>query len=499
MPPSASKTSPNNATGLSVSYKSTEGIDELSVLPDAIITTDAAYIIKGFNEIVAKEYGFASIQAHGKPLFDLVKFELFGTNLKSAKKDLVRNGYWKGDVLFNHNGKKIIFSTSCNLIKDATGQVAAIIFTARNISERISTENELAFALNKNNENDKMYERYHFAINANSDAIWDMDIATGTVYRSDSFSLFSGYQKNEIIPTLDWFFDKLHAQDQHKIKETIDYCMANNVTNWENEYRFQIADGSYRHLLDKAHGIYEAGKLIRVIGAMQDITERKKLEAQLLHEQVQKQKMINQATIKAQEKERNRICGELHDNVNQLLMSAKLHICVAKNKGDAENELLEKANEYLLMAVEEIRSLSKTLTSAVIANVGLQKSIGDIAATMLLLKNIQVHQYLSDEVVAQLTTDQQLMVYRIFQEQSNNILKYAETNEAIISLKMVNQQAELIISDNGKGFDKSVQKATGLGFINIFNRVDAYNGKVDIITAPGNGCTLLINFPITES
>jgi signal transduction histidine kinase len=220
------------------------------------------------------------------------------------------------------------------------------------------------------------------------------------------------------------------------------------------------------------------------------------LEAQLLHEQVQKQKMINQAIIKAQEKERNRICGELHDNVNQLLMSAKLHICVAKNKGDGQAELLEKANEYLLMAVEEIRKLSKTLTSTVITNIGLQKSIADIAATMLLLKNIKLHTTIGDEVVAKLSAEQQLMVYRIIQEQRNNILKYAETNEAIISLKEVDRSVELIISDNGKGFDKTEQKATGIGFINIFNRVDAYNGKAEIVTSPGNGCTLIINFPI---
>jgi two-component system, NarL family, sensor histidine kinase UhpB len=249
-------------------------------------------------------------------------------------------------------------------------------------------------------------------------------------------------------------------------------------------------------LLDRANAIYEEGKLTRVIGAMQDITERKKLEAQLLHEQVQKQKMINQATIKAQEKERNRICGELHDNVNQLLMSAKLHVCVAKSRGEGQSELLEKANEYLLMAVEEIRGLSRTLSSTVITSIGLQKSIADIAATMLLLKNIQLHIYINNEAVAKLSAEKQLMVYRIIQEQSNNILKYAETNEAIISLKEVDQNIELIISDNGKGFDKSEQKASGIGFVNIFNRVDAYNGKVAIIASPGHGCTLIINFPI---
>ena len=343
---------------------------------------------------------------------------------------------------------------------------------------------------------DKMFERYTFAINASSDAIWDLDISTQTIYRSETFNAFTGYSKEQISCTLDWFFEKIHPQDKNRIRSNVDNCLKNNVTHWENEYRFQISDGSYRHLLDKAYAIYEDGKITRVIGAMQDMTQSKKLEAQLLHEQVQKEKMVNQAIILAQEKERNRISGELHDNVNQLLMSAKLHINVAKNRAEGETELLDKATQYLLMAVEEIRSLSKKLNTSVITNIGLQNSIDEIAASMLLLKNIKLVSFIKAESAAKMSPDQQMMVYRILQEQSNNILKYSEAKEAVISLKEVNKNFELIISDSGKGFDKNERKSNGIGFINIFNRVDAYNGNVEIITSPGNGCTLLIHFPI---
>ncbi|MEO5889257.1 MAG: PAS domain S-box protein [Ferruginibacter sp.] len=733
---------------LSVSYKSAAAKTEPgNSIPEAIIITDANFIVKSFNDVAASVYGFKSLAAHGRQLFSMVEFNMVGTTLPDAIKDLFEKGYWKGDLIYNHYDRKLIFSTCCSLVRDQHGIAASIVISTHNISEGLEQEKELAIAENKyhtlieslsegvilinangtigaankkaaeilgltegelkdrvlssahwqtvredgsefpsseypatvtlqtgkennnvviglertdgkkvwlsvnsrpifeehrplpvavvisiaditevkemnerlfenellfrtfmknspmlgwicdeagnlvygnpgfldivgtskevtgknklgsplsanvfatitkrnrkvlqtgkpviteeelinedgtsryylshwfllplkNNkklvgghaveitdkkkarkEIDKMYERYHFAINASSDAIWDLDPATGFIYLSDTFNIFSGYNTADIIPTSDWFFEKIHPQDHKRIRANMDYCLKNSVVNWEIEYRFMFADGTYRHLLDKVHAIYEDGKLTRVIGAMQDISERKKLEAQLLHEQVQKQKMINKATIKAQEKERNRICGELHDNVNQLLMSAKLHICVAKNKTIGQSELLEKANQYLLMAVEEIRGLSKRLTSTIITTAGLQKSIADIAATMLLLKNIQLHTYISDDVIKKLSPEQQLMVYRIIQEQSNNILKYAETNEAIISLKEADENVELIISDNGKGFDKTSQKVNGIGFINIFNRVDAYNGKVEIIASPGNGCTLVINFPLTE-
>ncbi len=495
----ATQTSVPSSAKLSVSYKSSEMRKEFKdSLPEAVIVTDPQFIIQGFNRIAATVYGIDIIGNRGKHLFDLVQPEMIGTTRADAIKDLFETGYWKGDIIFKPGNKKLIFSVCANLIKDESGVNSSVLVSAQNISKSIQQQHDLLLVENELKEIDKMYERYHFAVNASTDAIWDLDITAGTVYRSDRFNDFTGYKKAESLPTMDWFINKIHEQDRIRVKLYVDHCIENNVINWEIEYCFQIADGSFRHLLDKAQAIFEDGKLIRLIGAMQNITERKKLEAELLHEQVQKQKMINQAIIKAQEKERNRISGELHDNVNQLLMSAKLHICVAKNKKEEPNELLEKANEYLLMAVEEIRNLSKKLTSTLITNVGLQKSIADIAATMLLLKNIQLHSYINDDVVEKLSAEQQLMVYRIIQEQSNNILKYAETNEAIISLKEVNQNVELIISDNGVGFDKTHQKANGIGFINIFNRVNAYNGKVEIITAPGEGCTLVINFPLTE-
>jgi two-component system sensor histidine kinase UhpB len=342
----------------------------------------------------------------------------------------------------------------------------------------------------------KANERFSYALKASSDAIWDMDVLTNSIYRSENFSLLTGYKKDEIEPTLEWFLNKIHPDHKERVQTNVEYCLNNKLTHWENEYKFKIADGSYRHLLDKAFAIYENSRLIRVIGGIQDITESKKLEFRLVYEQVQKQKLINKATIQAQEKERNRISRELHDNVNQLLMSAKLHIGAAKKSDEGNTDLLEKAAAYILMAVEEIRDLSKELNSSLLTNVGLQKSIDDIAGNMKLLHEVILKSDIDTNLIAKLSDDQLLMVYRIIQEQTNNILKYAECTQAFISLQGNENNAKLIISDNGKGFDKKNQEASGIGFINIFNRVDAYNGKSEIITSPGNGCALHISFPI---
>ncbi len=343
---------------------------------------------------------------------------------------------------------------------------------------------------------DKMHERFTYVVNASSDAIWDLDLRTNEIYRSDAFSKISGYAKEEIQPTLEWWFDKIHPEDKARVNTKVEADLARCSSNWEDEYRFQHADGSYRHIHDKGFTIYENNIPTRQIGSMQDITERKKLEARLLSEQVQKQKLVNQATINAQEEERNRISGELHDNVNQLLISSRLHIGVAKNNPENQTELLNKATEYLLMAVEEIRALSKKMNSHIVASVGLFESISDIVFNMQKINKIEAGMDIDEELIATLSAEQQLMVFRIVQEQTNNIIKHAQAKGVFISLKQKDSNINLIISDDGKGFDKDTQKMKGLGFVNIFNRVDAYNGKVDIISSPGGGCMLDICFPL---
>ncbi|HMO61414.1 MAG TPA: PAS domain S-box protein [Ferruginibacter sp.] len=347
-------------------------------------------------------------------------------------------------------------------------------------------------------ESRKANERYAYALKASSDAIWDMDVQSGAIYRSDNFTTLTGYTGAQIEATLEWFMKKIHPEDRYRVQSNVDFCMKSNLTNWQNTYRFKTADGSYRHFLDKAFAIYENGKLARVIGGIQDMTQSKKLELQLVQEQVQKQRAINKATIQAQELERNRIGRELHDNVNQLLISAKLNIGAAKSLKEDNTELLEKAAAYILMAVEEIRTLSKQLNSSVLTTLGIEKSMEDIAQT-LVLNEITPRINFDTNVLKKLSNDQMLMLYRIIQEQTNNIIKYAECTEATYSLQKKEHNAELIISDNGKGFDKNKKQASGIGFINIFNRAHVYNGKAEIITSPGNGCTLQISIPLQQA
>ena len=102
------------------------------------------------------------------------------------------------------------------------------------------------------------------------------------------------------------------------------------------------------------------------------------------------------------------------------------------------------------------------------------------------------HKDFNEEFLAE---DIRLMLFRIIQEQIKNIIKYAEASVILIRLITDEGQAMLVISDNGKGFDLLKTKR-GLGLNNIMNRPELFNGKAEIRTAPGQGCTIIVAIPI---
>ncbi len=91
------------------------------------------------------------------------------------------------------------------------------------------------------------------------------------------------------------------------------------------------------------------------------------------------------------------------------------------------------------------------------------------------------------------------MLFRIIQEQVNNVLKHAEASNLIIALITDGDTIDLTISDDGNGFEpEMIRSKKGVGLSNITSRAELFNGKVNITTAPRQGCTLNINIPISN-
>jgi len=224
-----------------------------------------------------------------------------------------------------------------------------------------------------------------------------------------------------------------------------------------------------------------------------DISELRRLEQERADNQLEEQKKITKALFLGQEKERHHIGRELHDNVNQLLAGTKLYLGMAGNSSAPFKELLQYPIELIDKSIEEIRSLSKEMVTPM-KNANLQElaeeliqRLRDTSTITATLTYSLTNQLLSDDL--------KLNVYRILQEQTNNILKYAEATLVDITMEEINNTIDIRIEDNGKGFNVDT-KRKGIGISNMISRIEAFNGKVTISSHTGGGCKIHVSIPV---
>jgi len=227
-----------------------------------------------------------------------------------------------------------------------------------------------------------------------------------------------------------------------------------------------------------------------------DITEKLRAQAELTRQAENQRKLITQTSIQVQEREREEIGKELHDNINQILAATRLHLDLAIQEcsEEAVTGLLVRSHKNLSVAMEEIRQLTQSLVAPTLGGVSLDKALakltGDMPATSSLRLSLDTSGYrgdIDDE-------DLKLTVYRIAQVQLSNIIKHSRAKNASIGLTKGNCLV-LTIADDGVGFHPGA-KTRGIGLRNIRNRVGYYNGDVSIDSEPGKGCTLTITIPL---
>lgn len=344
-------------------------------------------------------------------------------------------------------------------------------------------------------------ERFDNVLKATHDLIWDWDLASGSFYRSpEALKRLYGIEGEKGITNVHDWLGRIHPDDHQRVQQVIERILKSTTDDaFDVEYRFLRDDGNYTFLYDRGIIIRNAqGTPVRMIGAAQDISERKRLELELLEQELDSQRVISQATIDTQEQERAEIGRELHDNVNQILTTTKLYLELAQSNHEMKDELVAKANKNIIHVINEIRQLSRSLMDPSIGDLGLIASIKDLTENINLTRKINIKVSTDDVLDNLLDESRKLMAFRIIQEAMSNIIRHSKATAVQIKLKKNGSNVLLQVKDNGIGFDPGEVKS-GIGLKNIRNRVYLTHGNLQIIAAPGKGATLKILFPIQKS
>ncbi len=219
----------------------------------------------------------------------------------------------------------------------------------------------------------------------------------------------------------------------------------------------------------------------------------------------QKDNFYFAALVEAQEQERKRIAADLHDGLGQLLAVARMQVSSLEplielntnpTEKEEDKEIFEKSVQTLDLACKEVRNVSHQMMPYALIEQGLASALQELIENINELeKNKMKIDFSTNLIINRLNSSLEVAIFRIIQEVIGNSLKHAEATHFEISLKQKENKIELILKDNGKGFQENqIRESKGLGWKNIYSRVAMAKGKIDVVSE--SGMNIKIKFPL---
>ncbi|EUJ40312.1 signal transduction histidine kinase [Listeria weihenstephanensis FSL R9-0317] len=219
-------------------------------------------------------------------------------------------------------------------------------------------------------------------------------------------------------------------------------------------------------------------------------------------EQILKQKTMTEYVINAQESERKRLSRELHDGLAQGLYSTLIELRKIKymtKKEDYETSILEM-DSMLSTTLEDIRNMAVELRPSSLDDLGIFAALKAYFKRYEQLFGVHVV-FVSELYGTRFPASVETMLYRVTQEALTNAAKYADVDEIEVYLFKTKQTIVLEINDQGIGFspDHFTAQGSGLGLLNMKERVDLLHGEFELRSEPDQGTKILVRIPLEAS
>lgn len=369
-------------------------------------------------------------------------------------------------------GRRINVSLTLSPVKDTTGRIVGISEIARDITQSKQAQQALV-------ESEK-----RFRLMADSAPVLMWLSGPGRSYTdfNREWLRFTGRTMEEELA--DGWQSNVHSEDSQKRLQ--DYDRAFDLRqSFETEYRMKRYDGQYRWMLD--HGVprfTEDGSFAGYVGCCIDITDQKDAKAAL--------RELNHRLIHAQEEERARIAGELHDDINQrLALLANGFHELEQSAGGRDRSLWTKTLRDLEQLTSEIASdlqhLSHRLHPSKLYYLGLGAAVRDLCHEFSKQHRIEVKCVVHD-VPRHLDENVSLSLFRTAQESLHNAAKHSHAQHIKVELTGEPALVRLRVSDDGIGFDLSqIPECRGLGLISMRERMKLAGGELSIWSRPSLG------------
>jgi two-component system sensor histidine kinase UhpB len=390
---------------------------------------------------------------------------------------------WLQFELVGLQGRRLWMEMRIAPLRSATGQVTAILGVTADISDRRRADEQL-----RDSE-----QRLTQAAAIAGLGFFEHDYEAGSIFWSPGARAIAGVGPSQDV-TPEMMVAMIHPEDRERAVSTIarSYDPGGDGAMML-ESRIVRPSGEVRHVSVKSQTRFdEAGRPLKTVGTVFDVTERMQAEAQ--------RDRLARRVLEIQENERRAVARDLHDEIGQALSALKLNLLWLKRDGGNDRvvgDSLHIADEVL----QQVRDIALSLRPSVLDDLGLGAAVQWYVEQSGARAGIRARCQLAPDLAPASPTTE-IACFRVLQEALTNVHRHAGAASAEVWLHDDGQHLELVVRDDGRGFDvhrviAGAERGSNMGLLSIRERAALLGGMATVTSTPGCGTEVRVRLPLT--
>jgi len=444
--------------------------------PLGVALLDLSGQVRTTNEALATLLGYSSEEFRAKNILDVMfsedvaKMWLHLQQLCAGASQITHTE----QRLLRRDGSVIWGRITISFVRAMSTEPASLLVIIENVTETIQAREQL----------ERSRRMLNLALQSSRTIVWEYDPHADTIEWLNRNVLGHSEDRTPGPRCFARVLERVVPEDQESLRAQAAQVLESGG-DFSAEFRMIAKDGSVRWMLGKGELLQTGGdSSSKIIGVTVDISEIKRAHVQLQE--------FAKRLMEAQEDERKRISRELHDDIGQRVALLAMELDLMQRLLPKEHALRERVERLQASAGElgtDLHALSHALHSSKLKHLGLVAALRELCSRVRSRASLAVELNCSGDIRS-LPDEDALVLFRIAQEALNNVVKHSRATSATVKLNCSDNQADLVVSDNGRGFDCTTESG-GIGLLGMRERLRAVDGEFRISSASDRGTEIL--------